>query len=113
MSEYIVNLRHAYGGGPHLVPVNIQAIIQDMEGLKAEVCRLSRVAISKRHIEDEKRRMKEAGGSWRARVVNIGCSVFGVGVTAVNTGAGILGFMTAEMAAYSVGAGATLLAFRK
>jgi hypothetical protein len=125
IAEYIANLRlyhepivppHPSRPGSHPTAfrtVAVEEVIENIAELKTEVCRFSRVALSRLHFADADWRMKESRMSWRAKVANIAFSTFGVGVTVINTGAGLLGFMAADTASYSIGAGATLLTFRK
>ena len=93
--------------------LNVDKILENIEELKAEVCSLARTTLSKLTFKEATSKMAEKRHSWRAKVVNISCSVFGVGVTVINTAAGLAGFMTGDTATYSMGAGTTLIAFRK
>ncbi len=118
ISEYIANLKaiREYEGAIGYLSqglLDFDGILQNIQKLKAEVCSLARTALSKLEFKVAESKMAEERRSWRAKVVNISCSVFGVGVTVINTAAGLAGFMTADAAAYSMGAGATLIAFRK
>jgi hypothetical protein len=93
--------------------MHFDKLSENIEELKAEVCNLARTTLSKLHFKEATSKMEEERQSWRAKVVNISCSVFGVGVTIINTTAGLAGFMTADTATYSIGAGTTLIALRK
>ena len=88
-------------------------LIGKMEEFKAEVCRLARVTFSKLLQAAEEINMEEKRMTWRAKVINVAYSTMGAGVSVINIGAGIAGFMSADTAAYSATAGATLLSFRK
>jgi hypothetical protein len=93
--------------------INVDEISKNIEELKVEICNLARTTLSKLRFKEATSKMEEERQSWRAKVVNISCSVFGVGVTMINTTAGLAAFMTADTATYSIGAGTTLIALRK
>jgi hypothetical protein len=111
IAEYMARARGSLY--PPSMPPGLLGIAEGINELKSEVCRLSRITLAKIRVYEEESEMRIAKTTWREKVVNIGTSVFGVGVTAVNVGAGFAGFMSADHAAYSATVGATLLVYRK